>query len=212
MLLFFLFDHYGHSQTFFYKYKCTLSGVPALSHSSINGNNSDSSLNDLRLLFPLRVNASYEILSDGKFMILQYRLDSSSMGNSGIKVNTSGDPEIIIDIKNKLIYYPTSKVVKRIKSYFLDSIVADSNECIGKTVLEKGPEYKVVFCKSIPVQIMLPVLFNDLKYGIQSINSPQTSIELSFYKKVKKDKRLLECSKYFKQNPILKEEEGFFDD
>jgi hypothetical protein len=206
-----------YSQTWSYTYKCTITGIPPdhqkiKSDSSSPGNTGKvNDINELLGVVPFTINTTYEIISDGKYMIVNARVQSSTTENLGIKVNSSDDEEAIIDIKGKLIFFTRSKVIRRLKVYTLDSGVLNSGECRNNTVREKGADYKVAVCKSLPPAIIPPIMFNNREYGIKSIHVPQISIELSSYQEIKKDKKLSECPQYFKQYPISDTEEGFFE-
>ena len=207
----------SYSQTYSYTYRCTISGIPGDTTKIIEANplnTSDGTGNDfdqLLHLIPIRIHTVYEIISDGKYMLLHARVDSSSTENFDIKVRPSGDDIAIISIKEKLIFFPGSKIIKKIKIYTLDSSLENFDGCMDKTVHEKGPDYIVKLCKDIPSAVSPPIFFNGLKYGIKSVNVPGITIELSVYKKTGKDKRLSQCAGYFKKYPVSAEEEGFFD-
>lgn len=167
--------------------------------------------NDMSI-FPVSVSIVYTIISDGNYMILRGSLDSSVMEIQGIKANrTDEDEEVIIDIRQKLIFFPSSKIIRKIKLYSLGNPVVESGDCMEKNVVEKGPQYRIALCKSLPACITPLFFFSGNQPGIRSVSTPTQFIELRSYKKVKPDKRLSECPAIFKRYPVSDEEEAFFD-
>jgi hypothetical protein len=95
--------------------------------------------------------------------------------------------------------------------YSLTGIAEIQGTCVKKIVSEKGSGYEVMLCKKIPEIISPPVLFINSGYGIQSIKAPGLDIELVSYKKVKEDKRLLDCKKFFETRNISANGYDFFE-
>lgn len=207
----------SYSQTYSYTYRCMVSAVPGdtaktvTQDQSAKPDSSASGFDQLLELIPIRINTAYDIISDGKYMIVKGRVESATTENFGIKVRPDGDDEVIIDIKRKLIFFSQSKIVRRIKVYSLDSSEVKANECNERVVQEKGAGYTVVLCKNLPSALFPPILFSNINFGIKSVNAPGISIELATYKKIKKDKRLSQCSTYFRKYVISSPDEAFFD-
>jgi hypothetical protein len=180
---------------------------------SSNADSSDTAtINSFEQIFrkiPIQMNGTYNIVSNGKYMIIEGRIDSTFSGR--VSVHFSGR-NAIVDLQNKLVYLPEEMEIEKIKLYSLKDSVNKKEECPKKYIQEKGPDVEVRICKKIPKSIVFPqVLFTNAEYGIQSIHAPSFDIELVSYKRIKADKRLLSCKKYFNDKSLPVKEFDFFD-
>lgn len=155
----------------------------------------ESNRGDSLVPIPTTILVTYKIKSNSEFIEVKATENRLSNRYRNEVVSRS---HVIIDIKNKLAYFPDEKIMMRVESYTLAPVDSNLNgKCIINT-LSNNHNVKVVSCLELPV-ISPGVLFDNLQGGITKIEGKDLNIQL--VDKVRKSDENINFTHFFKDYP-----------
>lgn len=86
--------------------------------------------------------------------------------------------EIIIDLKNKLVYFPEDKKVKRLIMYQLTDEKAAKNDCYDNAIKGFDERYSIKTCKELPNLITPGLKFKKSNFGVREVRTPTFALAL----------------------------------
>lgn len=125
---------------------------------------------------PVTVTMNYLVTANQQYMHL---IGTSQHTISPVDNINGSDAEIIIDLKNKLVYFPEDKKVKRLIPYQLTNEKAAKNDCYDNAI--KGfdeQQYSIKTCKELPNWITPGLKFKKSNLGVREVRTPTFAIAL----------------------------------